>query len=335
MVPIYLSEMDVALLLERATVLAIVEDALRRLARGDAIDGPKAGMETGGDGQVSFTGAVFGYLRDRGIVGLKMFATADGNPARGLPRVPATIVICDARTGILQGIVQATSITARRTAALAIAAVRPWIEKRISKAAIVGFGAIGSEIAAYLDEQFDVDEIAAVGRTWEMTRERCEQANLARRTRLVAADTIEAAILGAGLVFTATGLSEDKPVVKGAWIKRGAVVCALGSHQEIDAQVVSDAGCILVDHWQAIQLRGNLAPLVASGQIVRESVLDVADVVAGKIEIEKREGETVLIALIGLGSVDVALASYAVETARERRIGRCLADEKEAGDVPA
>lgn len=325
--PIYLSELDVARLFDRATVLAIVEDTLRRVTSDDVVEGPKVGMETSGDGRTSFSGAVFGYLRDRQFVGVKIFATASGNPARGLPRVPATIVISDARTGMLQGIVQATSITARRTAALAIASVRPWVQGRIPKAAIIGFGAIGREIAAYLDEQFDIAEIAIFGRNQARTRNLCEQEMSGRRKRLLAVGSIEDAVARAKLVFTATGLTEDKPVVKGAWIKEGAIVCALGSYQEIDGQLVENAGCILVDHWQAIQQRGNLAPMVASGRITRASVLDVADVVAGKIEINKFEGRTVLIALIGMGSLDVALASYALKVARERQIGLSLAND--------
>jgi ornithine cyclodeaminase/alanine dehydrogenase-like protein (mu-crystallin family) len=321
--PVYLTEHDVVRLLDRAAVLANVEDTLRRVAGGDVVDGPKTGMETGSAEHACFSGVVLGYLRDRHIVGVKIFATASDNPGRGLPRVPATILISDSRTGMVQGIVQATAITARRTAALAIASVRPWIRGKISKAAIIGFGAIGREIAAYLDEHFYGADVAVFGRNEARTRETCKQIMGTGRIRLQANAAAKDAVVGAQLVFVATGLTEDKPIVKGAWIDEGAVVCALGSHQEVDDELIVGAGCILVDHWQAIQKRGNLAAMIASGRLTRASVQDVVDAVSGKIKNEKFERH-LLIALIGMGSLDVALATAALEAARKKGMGLSL-----------
>lgn len=95
-------------------------------------------------------GAISGCDVAAGIAGVKWFAACDDNGRRGLPRVPATLLLCDAATGILSGIIDATSLTAVRTAALAIAAIRPCVRPPLQKAVIVGFGPIGRTIAQYM-----------------------------------------------------------------------------------------------------------------------------------------------------------------------------------------
>jgi hypothetical protein len=89
-------------------------------------------------------------LPDVGVAGIKWFATCADNTRRGLPRVPATIVLCDSRTGLLRGIVDATALTAWRTAALATAAIGPCVSKPVGKAAVIRLGAIGQVLAHYL-----------------------------------------------------------------------------------------------------------------------------------------------------------------------------------------
>lgn len=321
-VPLYLGEPLVSELLDPRTVLSIVERTLISIARGEAFDGPKMGFPVAANGGSDYVGGVAGHLRKEHAVGIKWFATIAGNAAIGLPRVPATILLCDARTGLLEGVVDAGEMTARRTAALAIAAARPWIAGGVNKACVVGFGAIGRRIAAYIEEEFGAHEIAVAGRDIGKLREACAEMERGRSaSSLYAAADIRSAVSGAQLVFTSAGLTGNAPIVRSEWLAPDAVVCAMGSYQEVESHFIERADAIVIDNWEAGQHRGNLAPLIAAGRISRQDVRGVAETVAGKDIVSGPQTRSVFISLTGMGSLDVALADHALKLARSRDLG--------------
>lgn len=322
--PIYVSASDAERLLDPASVLRVVETALKELSDGRIVNGSKGGFSLNDQDGQRHMGAISGCDVAAGIAGVKWFAACDGNGRRGLPRVPATILLCDAVTGLLAGVIDATSLTAVRTAALAITAIRSCLSSPAKKAAIVGFGPIGQTITRYMAAEIDVAEIViASGNATAEAFARSTDAGTF--PRVTVEPRLDHAVRNADLVVTATGLSADAPLVDADWLKRGATVCALGSYQEIDSRIISGADRIFIDNWEAGKQRGNLAPLVRSGALTRSGIAgEVADVVAGKIEGRRSSDQTVLIALVGIGALDIALGAALLKQARLRGLGRPL-----------
>jgi alanine dehydrogenase len=314
----YLSEPDVARLLPPRVILDVVVDTLKASAAGRVVEGAKTGFTLNDEHGVRFMGGAPAGLPDAGVAGIKWFATCADNTRRGLPRVPATIVLCDSTTGLLRGIVDATALTAWRTAALAIAAIRPCVSKPVGKAAVIGLGAIGQALVHYLATNFGVGRIAVVGRDLARTRRDAEALARALSTRIDAADRVADAVDGADIVITATGLKQDAPFLRADSISPGATVCGLGSYQEIDESVVTQARRIFLDSPKDCTQRGNLAPLFKSGRLPPGRISGtVAELVAGTVPIGRScDDDVVLIALIGLGTLDIALAARAIERAR-------------------
>jgi ornithine cyclodeaminase/alanine dehydrogenase-like protein (mu-crystallin family) len=113
--------------------------------------------------------------------------------------------------------------------------------------------------------------------------------------------------------------------VFGDWIKPGATVCGLGSYQELDETVITRARRIFVDHREGCAQRGNLAPLIKAGRLGQDRIDgEVAEVVAGRLVGRASVDETVVIALIGIGSLDIALAARALERAAAGGRGQTL-----------
>jgi ornithine cyclodeaminase len=322
--PIYISDSEAEALLDRTSVLEVVERALKALAEKRIINGAKGGFSLNDEDGERHMGAISGCDVGTGFAGVKWFAACSGNPDRGLPRVAATLLMCDAVTGLLRGVIDATSLTARRTAALAIAAIRACIRRPIKKATIIGFGQIGQTIARYMPGHIEAAEVviasgsdAAAAFVGSMEHEGSARFTLESR--------LEHAVRGADLVVTATGLAEDAPIIKTDWLRRGATICALGSYQEIDGEIAAEADRIYVDDWEAAKLRGNLAPLLRSGALTRERISgEVADLVSGKIAGRGHDDQTVLIVLVGIGALDIALGAELLGRARARRVGRAL-----------
>ena len=321
--PLYINAREVERLLDRDSVLRAVENALKALAEKRIVNGAKGGFSLNDEHGPRHMGAISGCDVAAGVAGVKWFAACDGNSRRGLPRVPATLLLCDAATGLLTGVIDATSLTAVRTAALAIAAIRPCLRRPLRKAAIVGFGPIGQTIARYMPGQIDVSEIVIASKS-AIAREFVASMNSVS-PRFSVESRLNEAVRHADLVVTATGLSSDSPLVDADWLQRGATVCALGSYQEIDDRIIAGADRIYVDNWEAACQRGNLAPMIRSGALTRERIAgEVADLVAGKIMGRASDDQTVVVALVGIGSLDIALGAQLLKQAHLRGVGRPL-----------
>lgn len=317
-IPLYLSAAQASDLLDQASVLRIVERALVGHSRGRLVNGTKGGFTLGGEDGQRHMGAISGCDLDAQIAGVKWFTACDDNTRRGLPRVPATIVLTDATTGLLAGVIDATALTAVRTAALTVCALRRCVPRRFGKATIVGFGPIGQAIAQYLPGSFEVDDIVAVSRSGEAM-------NIGGASQLRVQSDLEDAVREADLVVTATGLSKDAPLVEADWLKSSATVCGLGSYQEIASKILLAADRLYVDTWEACRHRGNLAPLIQSGALTLSDVDGaVADLVAGKVPGRTATDGVVAIALVGIGALDIALGAALLEQAHLRKIGTRL-----------
>lgn len=313
--PVYLSEEDVSRLLPPDAIYDVVVDTLKSSAAGRVVEGSKTGLTLDDDHGLRFMGGAPACLHDLGVAGIKWFTTCAENSQRGLPRVPATIVLCDSVTGMLRGVLDATALTPWRTAALAIAAIKS-CAARPDKATVVGLGAIGKALARYLALQLCVRRIFVVGRDFERTRRDSEELARELPAEIVASNRIEDAVHDADVVITATGLKRDAPILSGDWIKPGATVCGLGSYQEIDLSVILKAQRIFVDNSEGCAQRGNLAPLFKSGRLGPDRITGlVADLVAGNVQDRAFAAEIVVIALIGLGALDIALAARAIGSA--------------------
>lgn len=322
--PLYIGAEEARRLLDPASVLRVVERALTDLSEGRILSGTKGGLTLSDDNGHRHMGAISGCDIAANIAGVKWFAACHGNNQRGLPRVPATIVLCDAVTGLLAGVIDATSMTAVRTAALAICALRPCVPKRLRKVVILGFGSIGQMIAKYMASQVDVGKIVVASRSGAtagiakaMTRQGGPRISVESR--------LDEAVRDADLVVTATGLSKNAPLVDADWLESNVTICALGSYQEIDGRIASVADKIYVDNWEACQQRGNIAPLIQSGVLTRADIDgEVPDLVAGRLPGRSSMDKTVLIVLVGIGALDIALGAEVLKQARLRGAGCSL-----------
>ena len=325
--PIYISDSDAVRLLDPPLVLCVVEDALKALSEKRIVNGSKGGFSLNDEDGQRHMGAISGCDVAAGVAGVKWFAACAGNAGRNLPRVPATILLCDSVTGLLCGVIDATSLTAVRTAALAVAAIRACIVRPVKKATIVGFGPIGRAIARYMPGHVGAAEVVIASRS-AAADVFVRSMEGGGSSRFTVEGRLDHAVHQADLVVTATGLAADTPIINADWLQRGATVCSLGSYQEIDGQIATEADRIYVDNWEAARQRGNLAPMVRSGALAHERISgDVADVVAGKIVGRSSGDQTVLIVLVGIGALDIALGAELLRQARARGVGRPLLGE--------
>src|SRR5262245_10143171 len=102
-------------------VIATVETVFREKADGRHEMPPKPGVHPGADG---FLHAMPAYLPRLRALGMKWVSGYPSNPARGLPYISGLLVLNDPETGIPDAVLDATWITALRTAAASAVAAR-------------------------------------------------------------------------------------------------------------------------------------------------------------------------------------------------------------------
>jgi ornithine cyclodeaminase len=302
-------EHEVERLLTPDLLLTTVEATLIGMAAGRVIVGGKAMINLDdADGRRTLL-AMTGVLLDQKIAGVKWVGTFARNPERGLARAPATILLSDAVTGTPLAVVAATALTSRRTAAMATVAAKFCADPAASCAAILGFGAVGKAAIPLLAKMFPIQRFCVWGGNPDRVRR--EAAELAATgIPIVAAPDVASAAADADIIITASGLTADAPFLARAMVRDGAFVCALGSYQEIETDVVTSADMLVVDDFAAGAKRGNLAPAVKAGMIGRASIHgELAEVVGGGVA-PRRPGCRLSVAcFLGLGALDVALAA--------------------------
>jgi ornithine cyclodeaminase len=164
----------------------------------------------------------------------KLITLLHGNAARGLPTMLATLVLMDPATGQTLAVIDATWLTALRTAAVSAVAADALTPPGAKIVAMLGSGALARSHALALRAVRAVTEI----RVW--SRNPANVARCAQDIGGLACMSAEQAVRGADIVCTVTNSSE--PVLKGAWLKPGAFVAAIGaprpSWRELDDEAM-------------------------------------------------------------------------------------------------
>jgi alanine dehydrogenase len=120
--------------------------------------------------------------------------------------------------------------------------------------------------------------------------------------------------------------SSRDPVLRGEWLRAGALVCAVGANRpdrrELDNVVLERASFVCCDSKENARLEsGDLIEPVASGVLDWLEVHELHEVVAGEVRGRQSDDDVVVFKSNGLAVWDVAIAAEVVSRARERGVG--------------
>lgn len=195
------------------------------------------------------------------VAGIKVATVTPANPSRGLPRIQASYLLYDAETLTLKAVLDGTALTALRTPAVSVAAVRPLLERFTGPVSVVVFGASPQAVG-------HVDTLAAAGSgfpepvTFVLRRPDAAGQDVRARGRVVARGTEAAssALATADVVVCAT--SARTPLFSGEVVADGALVIAVGSHgpdaRELDSDLFARSTVIVEDLTAALREAGDV-----------------------------------------------------------------------------
>jgi ornithine cyclodeaminase/alanine dehydrogenase-like protein (mu-crystallin family) len=305
--PLYLTEQEVDELLTPADAIDAVEESLRRLARGAVLSQPRIRLALD-DGVYSVTAAVDGEL---GYAGHKSYLwTTSGTPD--------VVVLLELEATRIAAVIEADKLGRLRTGAASGVAARYLAREGAATLGMIGAGRqAAAQIACIREAVPTLNHVFVYApnadRLAEFCREHgCEPA----QTHRDAAD--------ADIVVTVT-TSKD-PVLRGEWLREGALLCAVGGSdpesRELDNAVLERATFVCCEsREQARQEAGDLIEPVAQGVLDWLEVHELQEVVTGELRGRESAEDIVLFKSNGIAACDLAVGARVVDLARERGAG--------------
>jgi ornithine cyclodeaminase/alanine dehydrogenase-like protein (mu-crystallin family) len=229
------------------------------------------------------------------VMGTKLVSIFPRNADRGLHTHLAMIHLMRADTGESLVAMDGRLITAWRTAAVSAIATKVLSSEGARVLAILGSGVQARTHFQALKLVRNFEEI----RIWSRTPKHAER--FADDTG-AAYTTAEQAVRDADVIVTVTNAAE--PVLRGAWLKPGAHVNAVGAvgpkARELDDDAMKNAMVVVESREAALQESGEI--MHSGAQIYAE----LGEVLAGKIP--KPQGQTTVFKSLGIAVEDVAAA---------------------------
>lgn len=227
-------------------------------------------------------------------LGLKAVTFYPANVERGIPTHMATIFLVDPDTGTPLVIMDGRLITEMRTAAVSAAATKLLAPPDAKVLAILGSGVQAHSHVEALRFVRQFEEI----RVWSATQEHAER--FAKEIGATAMST-EKAVCDADVIVTVT--NSKSPVLKGAWLKPGCHVNAIGAcrpdWRELDDEAMSNV--VFVDSREgALKESGDV--ILSGARIYAE----LGEALAGKLP--PRANETTIFKSLGMAVEDIAAA---------------------------
>lgn len=318
--PIWLSKGDVDSLLDMKGTLEAVEQVFRAHGTDGAVVPAKITLDLAKAGAEGWMNSMPAYVVDAKAAGIKFAGGFIHNPEREkLPYVMATIILIDPRNGVLQAVMDGYQITIERTGAAPAVAAK-YLRPEFERLAIIGAGAVGRAVARAFDQTHSLKEIRLHDVSEKAVGDAFDSLQITVKTPLKVADSAKACVEDAEVVVTAT--HARSPLFSKKDALEGCLILPLGSFCELDPQLVMDAGARIVDHLGQNMHRGEFYPYFRDGKL-RESDIyaEIGEIAAGRKPVPKAGDKPIIASLIGLGSLDIALARRVYEAALNKGQG--------------
>ncbi|HEX6266017.1 MAG TPA: ornithine cyclodeaminase family protein [Burkholderiales bacterium] len=294
---VHFDDAAVRRLLRLEDLIPALRQALIELSAGRVVQPLRMVMELAAEHSLLFLKPAL----TRDALAVKLITQVPGNPSRGLPTMLATLVLMDPSSGRTLAVMDATWLTALRTAAVSAVAVDALTSREPKLVAMLGSGALARSHALALRAVRPVSEI----RVWSRNPDNARAC--ARDIEGVESKSAEEAVCGADIVCTVTNAAQ--PVLQGAWLKPGAFVAAAGAvrpaWRELDDAAMRNL--VVADSREAAEKESG--DVILSGAKV---YAEIGELLAGAKPLPA-PGTTVILKALGQAVADAVAARLVYE----------------------
>jgi ornithine cyclodeaminase len=262
------------------------------------------------------------------LFGLKAICVFPGNAAIGKDAHQGGVMLFDGETGELLALVNASAITAIRTAAVSGLATRLLAREDAADLAIIGAGVQARSHLAAVNCVRPLKRVRITSRSFAKAQNFAQEMQPQCRVLIEPVEAVEAAVAGADIIVTAT-TSRD-PVLERAWISPGTHINAIGTFspraREIDTATMVAAGLFVDSRESALNEAGDYLIAANEGVIGPDHILaDLGEVVIGTHPGRTSPAEITLFKSLGLALEDLVAAAHVYQKAQETNAGSWVA----------
>ncbi len=210
----------------------VMAETFKMLSRGNAVNPLRHAMWL--PDKTGLIGMMPAYLGSTEVMGLKAISVFPGNHTTDYDSHQGTVMLFETKNGRLLAMMDASKITAIRTAAVSGVATRLLARDDASDLAILGSGV---QARTHLEAMQVARKITGV-RVWSQhfdhAQKFADQASAGHSIPIRAFDTVKKAVDGADIICTVSSATE--PILQGDWISAGTHINAVGFSVAFDRE---------------------------------------------------------------------------------------------------
>jgi ornithine cyclodeaminase len=312
-------------LLPMDDAIRVMRDALTMLAEGDVLMPLRTMLMLPGGDRV--LGLMPSYVGGLDAVGVKVVAAFPANSGSEYDTHQGVVLFFDTERGLLRAIVDATSITAIRTAAVSGLATDLLAHPDAGDLALIG---AGTQAYTHLQAMNCVRKLRRV-RVHSVPAESAAEFATRVSTRfgvpVEVCSSAREAVAGADLVCTVT--TSSQPVVRGDWLSPGAHINAVGAYtpatRELDTAAVAGARAYVDRRESALSEAGEFLIPRDEGAIGDDHIIgEIGELLLGKVTGRTSNEQITLFKSLGIAVEDLAAAHHVHTAALEQGLGTWL-----------
>lgn len=244
--------------------------------------------------------------------GVKIVTVNPENDQFQLPSIQGTYLYLDAKTGVMKAIMEAKSLTVKRTAAASALASSFLSRKDSNSLLMIGTGALATNLIEAHAAIRPIKQVYVWGRNYEKATAICE-ALQHKEYQLTPIKNISEKISEVAIISCAT-LSKT-PLVLGTYLKPGQHVDLVGAYKpdmrESDDAAIAKASVFLDTYQSGLHESGDIAIPLSSGLLSKDEIkADLFELCSNTKKGRTSNSEITLFKSVGHAMEDLAAADY-------------------------
>jgi len=318
-----LSHDEVVELLPMKECIALMREALIKLASGE-VHQPLRTIVRPPDA-AGVMGLMPSYVGGgEAAYGLKTVCIFPSNPAKGKDAHQGAVLLFSAETGELLALMNASAITAIRTAAVSAVATELLAREDARELAIVGAGVQARTHLKAIAEVRPIKRCRVASRSIEHARRFADEMRGSVPFAIEAMESVQSAIDGADVIATVTNSKE--PVLQREWISAGVHLNVVGSStphaREIDTATIASSALFVDRRESTLNEAGDYLSAMREGAIGPEHIrAELGEILTGQKPGRTSPEEITLFKSLGLAVEDLAAANYLYRKAARLNAG--------------
>jgi alanine dehydrogenase len=313
---------EVARLLPMRECIDAMADALKAVGRGEVVLPLRQVVPL--PHKLGAVASMPAYSESPRGIGVKVIAVFPANRGTPYDSHQGVVLLFEGKHGQLQAIVDASEVTAIRTAAVSGLATQLLAREEAGDLAILGAGV---QATTHLEAMLAVRKIRRV-RVWSPTPENRDRFATRQGKRLgIPVESVasaQSAVADADLICTTTSARE--PFLQGKWITPGAHINAVGSsiktHRELHTDAVQRSRLFVDRRESALNEAGDFLLAKAEGAIDEDHIVgEIGDILLGKLDGRESAEEITLFKSLGIAIEDLAAVQMVFEHAQVQGLG--------------